>query len=470
MIEAQQPDAPTSTGERLYRWLDARFKLAKLVEFVRHKEVPVGGHSMVWYFLGGSTLFFFTVQVVSGVLLLMYYQPGEGTSYESIRYITTRVPFGWLIRSIHCWSAHLMILSLVMHMFSTMILKAYRKPRELTWLTGFGLFGIALAFGFSGYLLPWNELSFFATAVGTDSVKGLPVIGQWLLEVMRGGPDVTINTLYRFFALHVVILPLLIVAAVSLHLIFIQVQGMAPGMAHQRPDRPGLKFFPDFLLRDLLLWLVCLIVLAILVYLLPYGPGIPGVEWELGKKANLLAPAYPGIKPEWYFLWIYQLLKEFPAHLGFLEGPQAALLLVTVLMGIWALVPFLDRRASRGQASPMFTDLAIAAIIFMAYLTLKAWDIGGRKTGSTGLPDPRSTAWTCALITLGIASAIVLLRMLAYKQRWMFFSGAALLQVVLNGLFGVDYVVAGGIALLLVIAGLAMTLWKSRGAQLEAPR
>lgn len=470
MIEAQHPDAPTSTGERLYRWLDARFKLAKLVEFVRHKEVPVGGHSMFWYFLGGSTLFFFTVQVVSGVLLLMYYQPGEGTSYESIRYITTRVPFGWLIRSIHCWSAHLMILSLVMHMFSTMILKAYRKPRELTWLTGFGLFGISLAFGFSGYLLPWNELSFFATAVGTDSVKGLPVIGQWLLEVMRGGPDVTINTLYRFFALHVVILPLVIVAAVSLHLIFIQVQGMAPGMAHQRADRPGLKFFPDFLLRDLLLWLVCLIVLAILVYLLPYGPGIPGVEWELGKKANLLAPAYPGIKPEWYFLWIYQLLKEFPAHLGFLEGPQAALLLVTVLMGIWALVPFLDRRASRGQASPMFTDLAIAAIIFMAYLTLKAWDIGGRKTGSTGLPDPRSTAWTCSLITLGIASAIVLLRMLAYKQRWMFFSGAALLQVVLNGVFGVDYLVAGGIALLLVIAGLAMTLWKSRGAQLEAPR
>ena len=130
-------------------------------------------------------------------------------------------------------------------------------------------------------------------------------------------------------------------------------------------------------MRDLLLWLVCLIVLAILVYLLPYGPGIPGMEWELGKKANPLAPAYPGIKPEWYFLWVYQLLKEFPPHLFGMEGPQAALLVVTVLMGIWALVPWLDRRASKGQPSPMFTDLAIAAIIFMAYLTLKAWDIGG---------------------------------------------------------------------------------------------
>ena len=468
MIEAQ-PEAPASLGGRLYRWLDARFGVGKLVEFARHKEVPVGGHSMVWYYLGGTTLFFFTVQLVSGVLLLMYYQPGEATSYESIRFVTAKVPFGWLIRSVHCWSAHLMILSLVVHMFSTMILKAYRTPRELTWLTGFFLFAIALGFGFSGYLLPWNELSFFATAVGTDSVKSVPVIGQWLLEVMRGGPDVTINTLYRFFALHIVILPLLIVAVLSGHLIFIQVQGMAHGMAHQRPDRPGLRFFPDFLLRDLLLWLVCLIVLAVLVYLLPYGPGIPGMEWEVGKKANPLAPAYPGIKPEWYFLWVYQLLKEFPPHLFGMEGPQAALLVVTVLMGIWALVPWLDRRAAKGQPSPMFTDLAIAAIIFMSYLTLKAWDIGGK--GLPGkLPDPRATAWTCAWITLGLASAVAVLRILAYRQRWMFFSGAALLQVVLNGVLGMDYLIAGAIAVVVAIAGVVVTSRKQPAVQLGVPR
>jgi len=467
MIQAQ-PEAPASVGERLYRWLDARFGVGRLVEFARHKEVPVGGHSMVWYYLGGTTLFFFTVQLVSGVLLLMYYQPGEATSYESIRFVTAKVPFGWLIRSIHCWSAHLMILSLVVHMFSTMILKAYRTPRELTWVTGFLLFAIALGFGFSGYLLPWNELSFFATAVGTDSVKSVPLIGQWLLEVMRGGPDVTINTLYRFFALHIVILPLLIVAVLSGHLIFIQVQGMAPGMAHQRPDRPGLKFFPDFLLRDVLLWLLCLIVLAVLVYLLPYGPGIPGMEWELGKKANPLAPAYPGIKPEWYFLWVYQLLKEFPPHLFGMEGPQAALLVVTVLMGIWAVVPWLDRRASKGQPSPVFTDLAIAAIIFMAYLTLKAWDIGGH--GLPGkLPDPRATAWACAWITLGLASAIAMLRVLAYRQRWMFFSGAALLQVFLNGILGVDYLIAGGIAVVVAIGGVVASR-RERAPQLGVPR
>lgn len=451
--------APMPSG-RLFRWLDQRFQLAPLVEFIRHKEVPVGGHSMVWYYLGGTTLFFFLVQIVSGVLLLMYYQPGEATSYESIRFITTKVPFGWLVRSLHCWSAHLMIVSLMAHMFSTMMLKAYRKPRELSWLTGFALFAIALGFGFSGYLLPWNELAFFATAVGTDSVKSVPLVGQWLLEVMRGGPDVSINTLYRFFALHVVILPLATFGLVGLHLLFIQRQGMAAPMAHQKPARPGLKFFPDFLLRDLLLWLVCLILLLVLVFLMPYGPGIPGVEWELGKKADPLAPAYPGIKPEWYFLWVYQLLKEFPPHLAGMEGPQAALAVVTVLMLIWAAVPWLDRKAARENPSPMFTDLGVAAILFIGYLSLEAWDIGGLEPGEK-LPDPQATAFISALILLGLGAAVTLVRALAYKERWFFFSGAALLQAALHGIGGMGYLLAGAIALGLGL--LAMVIPRFRG-------
>ena len=131
-------------------WLNERYDLEPLLDFMRHKEVPVGHHWMAWYFLGGATLFFFLVQIASGVLLLMYYQPGEGTSYESIRYIITKVPFGWLIRAVHCWSAHLMIICLITHMLSTMMLKAYRPPRELTWVTGYVLFGFTLCFGFSG--------------------------------------------------------------------------------------------------------------------------------------------------------------------------------------------------------------------------------------------------------------------------------------------------------------------------------
>lgn len=443
------------TKRGVFGWLDQRYGLSPLIEFLRHKEVPVGHHSMVWYYLGGATLFFFAVQVLSGVLLLMYYQAGAETSYESILYITTKVPFGWLVRSVHCWSAHLMIISLITHMLSTMMLKAYRPPRELTWVTGFLLFAIALGFGFSGYLLPWNELAFFATAVGTDSVKSVPVIGEWLLQVMRGGPDVTINTLYRFFALHVVILPLGIVAIVSLHLLFIQRQGMALPVGHTKMFR-GMKFFPDFMMRDLLLWLIALIVLVTLAVFLPYGPGIPGVEWELGRKADPLAPAYPGIKPEWYFLWVYQLLKEFPPHILGMEGSQAALLVVTVLMTIWALIPWLDRRAARNQDSPVFGDLGVAAIIFLSFLTLKAWDIGA--------PDPEAPqapaqiAWMVGWIVLVGGVLVGLGRWLLQRVRWQALSLAALLHVFLHGIVGLSYLLAGSIAASVAAIAIVITV------------
>jgi cytochrome b6 len=425
--------------------LDRRYDLAPLVEFARHKQVPVGAHSLFWFYLGGTTLFFFSLQIASGVLLLMYYQAGEATSYESIRYITTRVPFGWLVRSIHCWSAHLMIISLVTHMFSTLMLKAYRPPRELTWVTGFILFSLALGFGFSGYLLPWNELSFFATAVGTDSMKAVPFVGNWLMQVLRGGAEVSINTLYRFFALHVVVLPLAAFGLIAFHLLFVQRQGMATPIGHRKAAR-GMRFFPNFAMRDALLWLLCLIAVATLAVYLPYGPGVPGMDWELGKKANPLAPAYPGIKPEWYFLWIYQLLKEFPPHILGMEGPQGAIAVVAVLLGAWALIPWLDRNARRELPSPAFGDLGCAALLFIAYLTLKAWDIGGG--GAPGsLPDPAAVSRACASWAVGLAGLTGALRWIFYRSNhFFFFSGAATLIAVLNGWVGLPYLVAGAIS------------------------
>jgi cytochrome b6 len=455
--------SPTGRG-RLLTWIDARYGISPLIEFLREKEVPVGAHSMVWYFLGGATLFFLTVQIISGVLLLMYYQPGENTSWESIRYIVTQVPFGWLIRSVHCWSAHLMIVSLVVHMFSTMMLKAYRPPRELTWVTGFVLFSLVLGFGFSGYLLPWNELAFFATAVGTDSVKSVPLVGDWLLQVMRGGPDVTIDTLYRFFALHVTVLPIVTIGLIAVHLLFIQRQGMAAPVGETHAPR-GIRFFPNFLMRDLLLWLVCLAMLVTLALLFPYGPGIPGFEWELGQKADPLAPAFPGIKPEWYFLWIYQLLKEFPPHLFGLEGPQVCLLVVIGLMTIWTLIPWLDRAARRNEPSPAFSDFGVAAILFLVFLTLKAWDIGGNAEASPdGLPDPAAVAWISAWILTGLAAAITGLRIAVYQHRWFLLSGCALLHAVLHGLLGLSYLAAGAIAAAGGTVAVAVWLRRTGGA------
>ncbi len=454
--------APART--KLFGWLDARYGLTPLVEFLRHKEVPLGAHSVVWYFFGGTTLFFFVVQVLSGMLLLMYYQPGEATAWESIRYITTKVPFGWLVRSIHCWSAHFMIISMVVHMYSTLMLKAYRPPRELTWVTGFELFSIALGFGFSGYLLPWNELAFFATAVGTDAVKEIPLVGDWMLQVLRGGSEVTGNTLYRFFALHVAILPVITFALVGAHLLFIQRQGMAPPVGRSGAPR-GMRFFPNFALRELLMWLSLLALLAVLATFLPYGPGIPGFDWDLGRKADPFAPAYPGIKPEWYFLWVYQLLKEFPPHLLGLEGPQLALLVASVLTLAWAAVPWLDRAARRDRPSPLFTDMGYAAMIFLGYLTLKGWDIGGATTPESPIPDAAAVARTCAWWVLGAGALLTAVRRVVYRQRTFALSGAALLQVALHGLAGLPYIAAGAIAGL--VGGLAVVLHIRRGRRMR---
>jgi len=454
-----QPRQPGQAG--LIGWLDRRYGIRPLLEFLSHKEVPLGVHSMFWYFLGGATLFFFVVQILSGVLLLMYYQPGENTAYESVRYIATQVPFGWLVRAVHCWSAHLMIICLVLHMFSTFFLKAYRKPRELTWVGGYALFALTLCFGFSGYLLPWNELAYFATAVGTDSVKSVPLVGDWMLQVLRGGPDVTIHTLYRFFAFHVVVLPLAVFAAIAFHLLLIQRQGMAAPVGMKKAPR-SMKFFPNFALRDVLLWLFCLWLLVMLAAFLPYGPSIPGMEWELGNKADPLAPAYPGIKPEWYFLWVYQLLKEFPPHVLGLEGPQMCLLIVGILLFIWALVPWLDRASERDESSPVFTDLGVAVIIFLSFLTLKAWDVGGEL----GVDDPDNQAqiaWYCTWIVSGIFAFATVLRAVAWGDRWFYLSAAATLHAVLHGLVPLPYLEAGVAAGVLAAIGVVMAVRQERG-------
>ena len=148
-------------GLKIYSELDTRFNLSPLVEFIKHKQVPVHRQS-VWYYMGGVALFLFIIQVFTGILLLLYYQPGVDSSYESVRFIMTKVQFGWLIRSIHSWSANIMIFILFVHMFSTFFTQSYKNPRELTWVTGFIALALSMGFGFSGYLLPWNELAFFA--------------------------------------------------------------------------------------------------------------------------------------------------------------------------------------------------------------------------------------------------------------------------------------------------------------------
>src|SRR5437870_4015146 len=153
---------------------------------LREKSVPIHRHT-IWYYFGGMTLFLFTVQAVTGILLLLYYRPTAESAFESVQFIMAEVRFGWLIRSIHSWSANLMILTLFIHMASVYLTRAYRPPRQMTWITGVALLMLVLAFGFSGYLLPWNKLAFFATQVGTQIVGSVPIAGSFLLRFLRGG-------------------------------------------------------------------------------------------------------------------------------------------------------------------------------------------------------------------------------------------------------------------------------------------
>jgi cytochrome b6 len=350
-----------SRAAQLWAWLDARVGLADVAYLARKKQVPVHRHT-VWYYFGGMTLFLFGVQVVTGILLLLYYRPSAEEAYESIQFLMTEVEFGWLVRSVHAWSANLMVFTAFVHLFSVLLLQAYRPPRELTWLSGVALLALALAFGFTGYLLPWNELAYFATKVGTEITGAVPLAGAFLVRLLRGGDEVTGATLTRFYGVHVAILPALTTLLLGLHLFLVQKHGMSvpPSVEARGDGRRVMPFLPNFLLRDLVGWLSALAVLAALA---AYWPA------ELGRKADPFAPAPAGIKPEWYFMFMFQTLKYLPAHVLGIEGETVGVLGFGVAGLVLLLVPFLDRRAARGLPGRLFPALGIGLIVFVVVLT-----------------------------------------------------------------------------------------------------
>src|SRR5437588_8554650 len=206
-------------------WLDERLSISTLAAMAQKNELPLHRHSIYDYF-GGMTLLLFVVQVITGILLLLYYRPSSENAFESVQFIITEVKFGWLIRSIHSWSANLMIATLFIHMFSVFFMRAYYPPREITWVSGAVLLFIVICFGFSGYLLPWNKLAFFATKVGTEIAGVVPIVGRPALRFLRGGEDVTGATLTRFFGFHVAVLPATATVFLVIHVLLVQLHGM----------------------------------------------------------------------------------------------------------------------------------------------------------------------------------------------------------------------------------------------------
>jgi cytochrome b6 len=346
-------------------WLDERFGLADMLAPLRKKSVPRHRYSY-WYYLGGITLFLFFIQVATGMLLLLYYKPSANEAFESVQYIMTQVQFGWLVRSIHSWAANLMVFTAFAHMFSVLFLKAYRKPRELTWLSGMILLFLVMGFGFSGYLLPWNTLAFFATKVGTDIAGQVPLIGKQLTIFLRGGEEVTGATLTRFFGMHVALLPGITTLLLAVHILLVQRFGISvpPSLEQEWQGQPiekrEMKFFPNFFLRELVAWYIALGVLGALAALAP---------WELGAKADPFAPAPAGIRPEWYFMFMFQTLKLIPAKVGFMEGEALGVLVFGAAAAVWLILPFLERPGLR-RAPQWITGAGIFALAFMVVMTV----------------------------------------------------------------------------------------------------
>ncbi|MEE9572091.1 MAG: cytochrome bc complex cytochrome b subunit [Candidatus Neomarinimicrobiota bacterium] len=344
-------------------WSKERFPIDFIVKFANKKRVPVF-YGSTWYFLGGVSLFLFIIQVITGILLILYYQPGETTSFESVKFIVSKVEFGWLIREIHAWSANLFVFFVFCHMFTVFFAKAYRKPREMTWYTGILLLLMSLVFGFSGYLLPWNELAYFATKVGTDIMGVIPWVGDFILKLARSGDEVSGATLTRFYGIHIALLPIIFNIVLVVHLALIQIQGMSvPPELEKIPEekRKSIPFFPDFVMHDLIIWMIVLNIIALLAVFFP---------WELGNKADPLASAPAGIKPEWYFMFLFETLKLIPAHVFFIEGELFGILVFMFGGIIWFFVPLFDRKAKIGVRSRFWSIFGIGLIIYMIGMTI----------------------------------------------------------------------------------------------------
>lgn len=347
--------------KKLRFWLEDRLGTVPIFAYLRKKDVPRHKHSFLYY-TGSSILLFLIIQIVTGIMLALYYKPTLEQANASVARIMTEVPLGWIIRSVHSWSASFMIALVMIHLVGIALVKAYRSPREATWMTGVFLLVVSMLFGFTGYLLPWDDLSLSATKVGTDIPRAIPVIGAWVTQFLRGGDDVTGDTLTRFFLFHVCVLPLVIFLVLAVHIFLVQKHGMSlPLEAEVKKERvPSLPFWPNFLLRESVAWLVLFGVLVTIAVI--FAP-------SLGPAANLMAPAPSGIKPEWYFLFLFQTLKIFPAHVLFVTGETLAVLLILAAGVAFFALPLIDNRPAEKKGK-FFVGLVCAGLIYALALTV----------------------------------------------------------------------------------------------------
>ena len=357
--------------KRLVDWIDLRLGVRDILEQNLTKYL-LPRNINVWYTLGAVLITLFMIQFATGILLLIHYVPDQAEAFRSVNRLMNEVPFGWLIRYLHVVGSNMIVIALLLHMFSVLFMKSYYRPRELTWLSGFLLFNLSLGLCLTGYLLPWSQLSFWATTVATDAAGAVPFIGDQVVRFLRGGAMVSDVTLGRFFAMHVMGLPLLLGLLVGFHLFCVRRAGVSsppfgPGYKQWEPqgsfhhqDHPGgIPFFPDYTTKDMA---VIFFFLAALLGVVFYAPWLFLPPDALEPADPFVTPAH--IKPEWYFLWAYQTLKIFPSEILGL-GVQAA------LMTFLALLPFIDRGPERRPAKrPLFVTCFVLGILLIIGISI----------------------------------------------------------------------------------------------------
>ncbi len=329
-------------------WLNRRTGLDNLL---RHAlDEPIPGGARFAYIFGSGLLFIFISQIVTGIFLALYYVPSADHAHTTVAYITKQVTGGSFLRSLHAYGASAMVIVLLLHLSQTYIYGAYKGRREILWLSGCILFGLVLGMAFTGYLLPWDQRAYFATAVGTNAASEVPLIGETLKRLMRGGADMGTLTISRFFVAHVFLIPACIFALLASHIFLFRKAGAA-GPVDEDPFHPVQKaelFYPRQVLMDLSLTALLIIGLGILSFVIPM---------PLGPPANPSDTQFVP-RPEWYYLSVFQWLKYW-------HGPASVigiLVIPTILIILILALPFLDRSVER---RPWKRPIAMGSYVFV---------------------------------------------------------------------------------------------------------
>ena len=369
------PDRLPSAGGG---WFDRRLDVRGLYRGLLDRPVPLG--LSWWHTLGSATLTVFVVQMITGVVLAMFYSPSPDHAYESIQFLQRQVVAGRLLRAVHHWGSSAMVVLVMLHMIRVFAMGAYKYPREINWVLGVVLFGLVLGFGFTGYLLPWDQRAYWATQVGTSIASTVPYLGGALSLVLKGGAQLGAATLTRFYAFHVLWLPASLAAIVALHLAMVVRQGIAAppraledgapartddplypthyDTAYAASKRDGVRFWPDVVAKDLVVGLVTILALIAVAQF----AGAP-LEAPADPTDNSFIPT-----PEWYFLPFFQLLKLFPGSMEATIAVGVPMLLTLALLGL----PFFDRNSKRHLLGRPVATVSLSVLLGGSALLLGA--------------------------------------------------------------------------------------------------